>query len=136
MSTSSSGNQQLIIGVPVVKIGNEYYISPHFGRAPYFAFIEVSGNSYKIREVVENLHAGHEHGKGRGIVELLASRNVNSVIVLGIGYGAFYMIKELGIKAYYIPAQEANRRLIPLSKAIEMFMNNQLEEAAEPREYD
>jgi len=134
MPSSDLSNQVLVVGAPVVNIHNEYYLSPHFGRAPLFAFIQISSNSYKILEVVENPHIRHEHGRGRAIVELLASRDVSAVILLGVGYGAFHMLKEHGIKVYYVPVQGVGNKLVPLSKAIEMFMNRQLEEAVEPRE--
>ena len=84
---NSGFSNNVVIAVPVVKVGSEYYLSPHFGRAPLFALIEVSSNSYKIRNVVENPYAVHERGKGRGIVEFLVSQGVNAIIVLGIGYG-------------------------------------------------
>ncbi len=134
MLGSDLGNQALVVGAPVVSIHNEYYLSPHFGRAPLFAFIQISSNSYKILEVVENPNIGHGRGGGRAIVELLASRGINAVILLEVGYGTFYMLKEHGIKLYYVPVHRVGNELIPLSKAIEMFMNRQLEEAVEPRE--
>jgi len=133
---NSGFSNNVVIAVPVVKVGSEYYLSPHFGRAPLFALIEVSSNSYKIRNVVENPYAVHERGKGRGIVEFLVSQGVNAIIVLGIGYGAFYRLKERGIKVYYVPVREQGKGVVSLSKAIEMCVNKQLEEAVEPREYE
>jgi len=124
------------VGVPVVKVQDNYYLSPHFGRAPLFALVKVSGEKYDVVEVLENVHAHHERGRGRGVVELLASRGVNAVILLGVGPGAFYRLRERGIKVYYVPAEIASRALVPLSIAVEMFINNQLEEAREPREMD
>jgi predicted Fe-Mo cluster-binding NifX family protein len=45
MSIGESRNQALIVGVPVIGARGEYYLSPHFGRAPFYAFVEVMGTS-------------------------------------------------------------------------------------------
>lgn len=135
MHTSSSSSQKLVVGVPVIRARDEYYLSPHFGRAPLFALVEVSGGEYRVLEVVENPHVIHEHRRGRRVIEFLLSRGVNTVIVLGIGYGAFYKLREQGVKIYYVPVEEANRGLVSLGVAIKMLINGQLEEAIEPREY-
>ncbi|WP_448578290.1 NifB/NifX family molybdenum-iron cluster-binding protein [Thermosphaera sp.] len=136
MSFETSSNQSFLIAAPVVKAGSDYCLSPHFGKAPFFAIVEVSRNNYRILEVAENPHVRHEHGGGRRVIELLVSQGVSHVIGLGIGYGAFHRLRESGVKIYYVPAEEASGSLVLLSKAVEMFMNNQLEEALEPRELD
>jgi len=129
---SSSGS--LIVGVPVVSVHGDYYVSPHFGRAPFIAFVEVTGDKYRVLEVVENPYARHERRRGAVLIEFMASRGVKSVIVLGVGYGAYYGLRERGIKVYYVPLSKAGQ--VPLTAAIEMFINKQLEEATEPRELE
>lgn len=133
MSSSESREQALIVGVPVIRTRGEYYLSPHFGRAPFFAFIEVKGDKYRVLEVVENTHLRHEHGRGRGVIDLMLARGVNAVIALGIGYGAFYKLRDSGVKVYYLPLIGDT---VPLNKAIEMLVNKQLVEAVEPREIE
>jgi predicted Fe-Mo cluster-binding NifX family protein len=129
MSSGESGKQALIVGVPVIRARGEYYLSPHFGRAPFFAFIEVAGDKYRVLEVLENTHSRHEHGRGRGVIDLMLSRGVKAVVALGIGYGAFYKLRESGVKVYYPPVSEG---LLSLNKAID----KQLVEALEPREIE
>jgi predicted Fe-Mo cluster-binding NifX family protein len=133
MSSGESRDQALIAGIPVVRARGEYYLSPHFGRAPFFAFVEVMGDKYRVLEVLENTHSRHEHGRGRGVVDLMLSRGVKAVVALGIGYGAFYKLKEIGVNVYYFPASEGP---ISLNKAIEMLISKQLVEALEPREIE
>lgn len=123
----------MIVGIPVIRAGHTYLVSPHFGRAPNFAFVEVSGSDYRVVEVVENPHVSHEHGRGANIIDLLTSRNVSAVIVSGVGYGAFMRLKDRGVKIYYLPA--GREREITLEEAVRMFINNELVEAAEPEEH-
>jgi len=133
MPSGESGRQSLIVGVPVIRARGEYYLSPHFGRAPFFAFIEVKGDEYRVLEVLENTYSRHEQGRGRGVIDLMLSRGVKAVIARGIGYGAFYKLRESGVKVYYPPASEG---LVSLIKAIEMLISKQLVEAVEPREIE
>jgi len=133
MSIGESRDQALIVGLPVIRARGEYYLSPHFGRAPFFAFVEVMGDKYRVLEVLENTHSRHEHGRGRGVLDLMLSRGVKAVVALGIGYGAFYKLRESGVKVYYPPASEGP---VSLNKAIEMLISKQLVEAVEPREIE
>jgi predicted Fe-Mo cluster-binding NifX family protein len=136
LSRNRSRDQSITLGIPIVKVGDELYISPHFERAPFFAIIEISGSNYRIVEVIQNPYTPHGHGKGRNIVDILMTRNINAVIAMNIGYGAFHRLKERNIDVYLIPIDKEKRNVIPLSRAIEMFINKQLEEAKEPRELE
>jgi predicted Fe-Mo cluster-binding NifX family protein len=136
LSRNRSRDQSITLGIPIVKVGDELYISPHFGRAPFFAIVEISGNNYRIVEVIQNPYTLHGHGKGRNIVDILMTQNINAVIAMNIGYGAFHRLKERNIDVYLIPVDKEKRNVVPLSRAIEMFINKQLEEAKEPRELE
>jgi len=136
LSSSGSRDQSITLGIPVVKVGNELYISPHFGRAPFFTIVEILDNNYRIVEVIQNPYTLHEHGRGRSTVDILTTRNINAVIAMNIGYGAFHRLKERNIDVYLIPVDKEKRNVVPLSRAIEMFINKQLEEAKEPRELE
>lgn len=134
-------SETIVIAIPVISVRGEYYVSHHFGRAPYYAIVEMGRSGYKRIEILENPSPNHVHGHGRGggshivkLLELFTPRRVSSVVVLGIGPGAYYRLREQGIKIYYLPFKPGE--LIPLSRAIEAYLNNQVEEAVEPRELD
>ncbi len=122
----------MILGLPIIKAGEKYYLSPHFGRAPYFALVEINDNEYKILEVIKNPHVEHEHGRGAGVIDLVTSRDVNALIVQGMGYNAFTRLKERGVRIYFTP--ETLEGLITLEEAVRMFVRGKLEEAVGPRE--
>ena len=63
----------MIVGIPVLKVSDRYYLNPHFGRAPYLAIIEVSGDGYRVKEVVENQYAGHGR-RGDDVINMLLLR--------------------------------------------------------------
>jgi predicted Fe-Mo cluster-binding NifX family protein len=136
LSSNRSRDQSITLGIPVVKVGNELYISPHFGRTPFFTIVEILDNNYRIVEVIQNPYTLHGHGKGRSVIDILTTRNINAVIAMNIGYGAFHRLKERNIDVYLIPVDKEKRNVVPLSRAIEMFINKQLEEAKEPRELE
>jgi predicted Fe-Mo cluster-binding NifX family protein len=123
---------KMILGLPIIRAGEKYNLSPHFGRAPYFALVEVDGNEYRVLEVIENPHVKHEHGRGAGVIDLVTSRGVNALIVQGIGYSAFNLLRERGVRVYSAP--ETLEGLITLEEAVKMFVEGKLEEAEGPRE--
>jgi len=115
------------VAVPVTSNKEPYIISSHFGRSRYFALVEIKEGGYEV-EVLENpafkeRGAGmREHGgHGRTAVSFVGSLGVEAVIVKSIGYGAFYNLKDLGIKVY-----ESSDRY--LRDAIDKFRRGELRE--------
>jgi len=123
------------IAVPVVKSGDKILLVPHFGRAPSFAIIDLDGNSYRIVEIFQNTFLTSSHGRGVGIVNELVKKGVNTLVSLGAGYGAYYRLRELGIKIYYVTPPQG-KKTMTLQEAMEMFLTGKAEEATGPREED
>jgi len=123
------------VTVPVVKAKGDYFLIPHFGRAPSFAIVEVEGGSYRVVEVFDNPHATHEHGRGVRLIDDLVEKGVDAVSTLGIGHGAFYRLKAAGVKIYYA-SPPPGKGTLTLAEAVEMLTSGKAEEAAEPREAD
>ncbi len=118
----------MIIAIPVVKTTDRVLIYPHFGRTPYFAFVEVVNNKYRVLKIEENPYKDHEHGRGKGIVGYLLSHNVEAVIVSGIGYNAFNNLRSVGIKIYYIESEKP----LTLDEVLKQFIEDKLTEAHKP----
>uniref|UniRef100_A0A7J3Y0G5 Dinitrogenase iron-molybdenum cofactor biosynthesis domain-containing protein n=1 Tax=Thermogladius calderae TaxID=1200300 RepID=A0A7J3Y0G5_9CREN len=125
MSSYLSSN--VIIAVPVEKVGSEYYLALNYVNAPLFAIVEVSANTYKIRNIIGNPYAAPGPRRGLGVIEFLASQGVNAIILLRSSYGAFYRLGERGIKVYYVPVEEQSKGPVKLSEAIEMYVSRRLE---------
>lgn len=123
------------VAVPVVSNKEPYVISPHFGRSRYFALVEMENSGYEVK-ILENpalkggdLRALTEGGgHGRVVVSFINSLGVKAVIVKSIGYGAFYRLRDLGIKVY-----ESSDRY--LKDAIDKFKRGELKECERPCEH-
>ncbi|MEM3379898.1 MAG: NifB/NifX family molybdenum-iron cluster-binding protein [Fervidicoccaceae archaeon] len=122
------------IAAPVARSGNALLLHPHFGRAPYFAFVEVVNDKISSVEVVENMYRSHERGKARGLLNVIMERNPDCVLALGMGEGAFEMLRSSGIKIYFYPSSSG--AMPPLEKAVDSLIRGELKEAEEPRELD
>jgi len=77
--------------------GLDSRLSAHFGRAPYFALVELDeeGTPLKV-EVLPN--EGEHFGFGRKAKDIALSYGPDAVIVLSIGPGAIEGLKGSGIK--------------------------------------
>ncbi|MEZ0345551.1 MAG: NifB/NifX family molybdenum-iron cluster-binding protein, partial [Infirmifilum sp.] len=115
--------------VPVVKVEEKMFLSPHFGRAPGFAVYEVSNGNVTLVEYVENPYKGsHEHsGHGRQVLDFIMSLRPGVVVVKSIGAGAFYRLKEAGVPIYL-----SNDRMA--EEALAKLVRGELEELSEPNE--
>jgi len=58
---------------------------------------------------------------------------VDAVLTLGIGYGAFYRLRNLGVKIYYVNPP-AGRSTITLQEALSMLASGKAEESRRARE--
>lgn len=120
----------MLIAIPTYRRSQDsMYVYPHFGRTPYFTFAEVSGEYYRISEVVENPHSRHEHGSGQDVIEFLIRKGVDAVIVSGIGSRALQHLIDLNVRVYCLPK---TMKPVSLEEALDMFVHGLLEEVREP----
>ena len=119
--------------VPAVRSGNELYVSPHFGRSPLFVFADVD-REIKIISIENNPAAALPEGageRGRMVVDFIAQHNVQAVVVMNIGGGAFYRLRKLGIKIFGIPRE---LKVVRVLDALRMLSEGRLLELGEPTE--
>ncbi|MFO8062811.1 MAG: NifB/NifX family molybdenum-iron cluster-binding protein [bacterium] len=84
------------ISIPVAQNqGHESTISEHFGRTPYFAFIEIDDNGKHFIEVEENPLDSHKPGD---MPTYLSQKNVDKLIVRGVGARAIAYFQQMGIE--------------------------------------
>jgi predicted Fe-Mo cluster-binding NifX family protein len=76
-------------------------LSPHLGKAPYFALVTVrrADRAVTSRSVVENPHLAEEKAKGLRVAEWLAAQKVDLVVTKEEirGRGPEYVLRDAGI---------------------------------------
>ncbi|MGD8948980.1 MAG: cation diffusion facilitator family transporter [Desulfobacterales bacterium] len=93
--------ETLIYALPLID-ANQTQISPHFGEAPYFAFIKVRVKDKKAIEqkIIENPFTQVDHGKGILVAEFLNKYSIDEVITKESfeGKGPFYVFSNAAVE--------------------------------------
>lgn len=76
--------------------GLDAAVSAHFGRAPFFAFVD---SASKQVEFIANREAGHDRGSCGGAALALRG-NPDAVAASGMGHGAFDLLRSRGAHIY------------------------------------
>lgn len=83
------------IAIPVLnKMGKESLINEHFGHTPHFAFVELNEDGNYTVDVEDNPLESHGPGD---IPKYLSGKDVNKLIVRGIGGRAIGFFQQMGI---------------------------------------
>ncbi|MGQ9721764.1 MAG: NifB/NifX family molybdenum-iron cluster-binding protein [Candidatus Jordarchaeum sp.] len=76
--------------------GLESMVAQHFGRCPYYIFVDVEGNLVKTIETKENPYFNsHEPGV---VPQFIAKENANVIIAGGMGPRAIEWFEKLGVQ--------------------------------------
>jgi predicted Fe-Mo cluster-binding NifX family protein len=109
------------IVIPTSDDGGER-LSPHFGRAPYFAWFSVEGGDVVDRGIVPN-DSEHFGGVGRP-PERIAHLGPDAVVTTGMGMRAIGMFQQMGVAVLQAKSE--------LSKEnIDLFVRGELAELTE-----
>jgi predicted Fe-Mo cluster-binding NifX family protein len=82
----------------------------HFGHCDVFTFVDLENG--EIREVSTLANVGHVQGGCMVPVNLLASHNVDALIVGGIGMRPLMGFRQVGIDVYHEGAREDIRPVV------------------------
>lgn len=82
----------------------------HFGHCDVFTFVDLENG--KIREVSTLANVDHVQGGCMVPVNLLASHNVDALIVGGIGMRPLMGFRQVGIEVYHEGAREDIRPVV------------------------
>ncbi len=78
--------------------GKAAQATPVFGRAPYFVIVEVSGDSVREIESIQNPGAYQARGAGIAAAQLLASKGADAVVAGNVGPNAYTVLSQAGIR--------------------------------------
>lgn len=102
-----------LVAVPLEEEnGLDSKLSEHFGRAPYFAFVEVKGKDVVSWKIEKNTL---EHG---AVSEYIITRGVDLVLVKHIGPHAREKLVNSGVRIVYVTEDTLSRVLNQHLKAL------------------
>ena len=90
-----------------------------FGRCPYFLVVEIENEKIQGFEAVENISAEQTGGAGISAAQVIAEKNVNTVITGNIGPRALDVLKQFNIEVY-----SGNGKV---SEVLQKFIDKKLE---------
>ena len=105
--------------------GLEGEVGAHFGRCPYFAFVDVDECDVKAVEVVDNpYYTGHQPGQVPGFIN---QKKANVMLSGGMGGRAIQFFQQYGIAA-------ATGATGTVRTALESYLGGELIDAAPCKE--
>ena len=100
-------------------------VAHHFGRCPYFAFVDVDERDIKSVELVDNpFYAGHQPGQVPGFIN---QQKADVMLSGGMGGRAIQFFQQYGIQA-------ATGATGTVRTALESYLGGELSGAAPCRE--
>lgn len=84
-----------VIAVSAKAPGLDAELDPHFGRAPYFLFVDPATGAF---ESVENTQAGAAHGAGIQSAQLVAARRASALLTGQVGPNAARVLEAAGVR--------------------------------------
>ena len=110
----------MIVCIPTMSdSGMDAEVGAHFGRSPYFTFVDTSSGEVRV---VEN--SGTHHGGARTPAQLIVDEGPEVLLCSGLGRRAVAIFSDNGV-AVYRGAQGTARQ------AVEDFQAGRLEAASE-----
>jgi predicted Fe-Mo cluster-binding NifX family protein len=105
--------------------GLDSVISPHFGRCPFFALVDLEGQEVQAVEVIQNpYYSQHRPGQVPGFIH---GQGVNVMLTGGMGGRAIQFFADYGIEA-------ATGAAGTVRMALERYLGGELSGAAPCRE--
>jgi len=98
--------------IAVASLGNtlESTVSPGFGRAPFFVFVDVENGEIKGWETIENPGYMAPRGAGIAAANAVVGRGAKAVVAGNFGPNAYTLLSQAGLAIYAsppIPVKEA-----------------------------
>jgi len=114
--------------IPVQEInGFESKVHSHFGRAPYFAILNITDDAVEIEDFYLNEFLDRKQHIGLHVVKVIVNYNLDMLFTNNIGEISFYMLKDNFIDIYQIEDENLSVR-----EVIDRYQKNQLSRITTP----
>jgi predicted Fe-Mo cluster-binding NifX family protein len=119
----------LRIAIPVLEDrGMDSPVTPHFGEAPYFLFIDVERESIHSWFTRHNPALGLERKRGVSISELILGEEATTLLTAEIGEGPYHILRDSFVEIYELPEKAT------AEEAVKIYLNGKLERMEEASE--
>lgn len=122
---------KLRVAIPVREdLGMESPVTPHFGEAPFFLFVDVEDGI--IQRWITKQNPGLELEKKRGITmaNLIVEEKATTLLTSRLGEGPFHYLRNSFVELYELPEVTTAR------KALDVFLTGKLKRVEEARKED
>ncbi len=122
---------KLRVATPVREdLGMESPVTPHFGEAPFFLFVDVEDGI--IQRWITKQNPGLELEKKRGITmaNLIVEEKATTLLTSRLGEGPFHYLRNSFVELYELPEVTTAR------KALDVFLTGKLKRVEEARKED
>ncbi len=116
------------IVVPVSTVDGLYsLLFQHFGKAPYFAIVRISGTETTIVDFYLNEFTGKSKHVGLEVVKKIVLYNIDVLLTGRIGEISFYVLRDHMVDIYGIPDN-----ISTLGDILDMFRSGKLDKITSP----
>ena len=120
---------KLRLAMPILEDrGMNSPLTPHFGEAPYFLFIDVEENSVRRWMTRENPRLGLERKRGITVANLIIDEETTTLLTGQLGEGPFHTLRDSFVEIYKVPEK------VTASEAVKAFLEGRLERIEEAKE--
>jgi cation diffusion facilitator family transporter len=119
----------LRIAIPVLEDrGMTSPVTPHFGEAPYFLFIDVARESIHRWFTRHNPALELVRKRGVTISELILGEEATTLLTAEIGEGPYHILRDSFVEIYVLPER------VTAEEAVKIYLNGKLERMEEASE--
>jgi cation diffusion facilitator family transporter len=119
----------LRIAIPILEDrGMDSPVTPHFGEAPYFLFIDIERGSVHKWFTRHNPALELERKRGVTISELIIGEEATTLLTAELGEGPYHILRDSFVEIYDLPQRAT------AEEAVKIYLNGKLERMVEASE--
>jgi len=114
--------ERLRVTIPILEDkGMGSLMTPHFGEAPYFLFVDIEGESVQRWFMKDNPSLGLKRKKGVILSELIIGEDVTTLLTAEIGEGPYHILRDSFVAIYELSEN------VTAEEAVKIFLEGKLE---------
>ena len=121
--------ESLRMAIPVLEDrGMDSPVTPHFGEAPFFLFVDVEGKSIQRWYTRDNPALGLDRKRGVTVSELIIGEDATTLLTAEIGEGPYHILRDSFVEIYELPEKAT------VGELVKIFLEGKLERLEKARE--